>query len=142
MQSANGLCFAKTPIRRGNPCGNNITPRGKLLIHCGIYLWRSTGVGGNAKEMKYPRAIGSSFRANNLLTISVLQMKSAAHFLAKTFHFLSSRRSPTQSREILLDTQLDTYYRCCHGQRKQQGEGHSDEPEPLAVGHPCDGKHR
>ena len=36
------LCFAKTPSGEESPCGNNVTPRGKLLIHCGIYSWRST----------------------------------------------------------------------------------------------------
>jgi hypothetical protein len=37
-----GLCFAKTPFGEGRICGNNVTRSAKLVIHCGIYFWRST----------------------------------------------------------------------------------------------------
>jgi hypothetical protein len=37
-----GCASPKLYPRRETSTGNNVTPSAKLLIHCGIYFWRST----------------------------------------------------------------------------------------------------
>ncbi len=66
------LCFAKTLSGEGRLCGNNVTPSAKLLIYCGIYFWRSTGIVSHVEEYLQELPIGDLPRVvSNLYRLRV-----------------------------------------------------------------------